>query len=72
MSETVTCSKRKFDRIGAALAIGIARRSKSRKRLESRSYWCAECRAWHLTKSSICLGTERVQIAAPGKPKPTL
>ena len=46
------CNKRRFDRIGADLAlIDIRRRRRRQKqrRGETRRYWCETCRAYHLT-----------------------
>ena len=50
------CHKRKFDKIGAAIALstikGRNRLNNDWNRRELRMYYCKECDAWHLTSWS--------------------
>ena len=44
------CQKRKFDKLGAMIALSMCRRgSAGWKRRELRMYYCSRCNAWHLT-----------------------
>ena len=47
------CNKKKYDKIGAMMALISCMRSRNRfhnwKRQERRIYYCKECHAWHLT-----------------------
>lgn len=49
------CKKRRFDEIGAKLALStIARRDNaSRPKTESRYYFCKSCKAYHLTSAPM-------------------
>jgi len=44
------CRKKKFDKIGAKIAVAAAIASPHSKRAEVRYYWCPYCKAYHLTK----------------------
>jgi len=47
------CNKKRYDKIGAMLALVKCMSSRNRfhnwKRQEKRIYYCKECHAWHLT-----------------------
>ena len=46
------CNKKKFDKIGAMLALAKANKLASGgnfNRREHRIYYCEHCKAWHLT-----------------------
>lgn len=44
------CRKKRFDRLGAMLALAEAQRRPQRG--ETRIYYCDRCRAWHLTSQA--------------------
>jgi len=44
------CKKKRFDIIGAKLAISGALNSVKKNRLETRYYYCRKCKSYHLTK----------------------
>jgi hypothetical protein len=52
-TQTATCSKQRFSKAGAAIALWHANQARDRKpitrRHECRTYYCNPCRAWHLT-----------------------
>jgi hypothetical protein len=43
------CSKRKYDKIGAMLAIAKIQNKGNYNRHECRYYFCNKCKAYHLT-----------------------
>lgn len=44
------CKKRKFDKIGAMIALSMCKSGRSGwKRRELRMYYCSTCKAFHLT-----------------------
>lgn len=43
------CNKKKFDKLGAKIAVAMAKGSGKQYRREKRYYYCTDCRAWHLT-----------------------
>jgi hypothetical protein len=49
------CSKKRFDKIGAMLALAKAQNARSIKRLECRMYECDECGSgtYHLTSEQL-------------------
>jgi hypothetical protein len=51
--KTPPCLKRKFDRIGAMLALAKARKARSTNRLECRAHECTLCGkgVYHLTRT---------------------
>jgi len=49
----MNCRKRRFDRIGAMLAIAESVASKYNKRMENRFYWCPKCKYYHLTSTPL-------------------
>lgn len=49
------CKKRKYDKIGVMFALqDCIRRSNigQKRRMETRYYWCDECKAYHLTSKN--------------------
>ena len=47
----MTCTKRRYDKVGAMIALAGTDFASNRnsKRHECRMYFCDSCRAWHLT-----------------------
>jgi hypothetical protein len=43
------CKKKKFDKIGAKIALAMALNGGKKYRREKRIYYCGDCNAWHLT-----------------------
>jgi hypothetical protein len=43
------CNKKRFDKIGAMLAVAKAKNSPNSKRQENRYYLCSNCGSYHLT-----------------------
>lgn len=43
------CSKKKYDEIGAKIALSNTYRTNSKKRQEVRFYFHKQCKAYHLT-----------------------
>ena len=43
------CYKRRYDKIGAKLALAAIRKRRNGWKTEQRSYWCDECKSYHLT-----------------------
>lgn len=43
------CRKKKFDLIGAKIALSKALNSVNKKRREERYYYCKRCKSYHLT-----------------------
>jgi hypothetical protein len=43
------CQKRKFDELGARLALARCKKSRGGHRMERRYYRCEKCGAFHLT-----------------------
>lgn len=55
------CKKRRFDKIGAMMALANNdRRKKLAQRKERRMYFCRECNAYHLT--SRVLRQNRMEV----------
>lgn len=52
----MNCKKRKFDKIGAMLAIAEAVANKYNKRMENRFYLCNRCKHYHLTSTPLRKG----------------
>jgi len=46
------CNKKKFDKLGAKIALAMAIRSRKKYRREQRYYHCPICNFWHLTSKS--------------------
>lgn len=44
------CGKVSYDHAGAIKALVKLRSRRGGKKVERRSYWCQQCRAYHLTK----------------------
>lgn len=47
------CRKRKFDEMGAMLAVTQAKHSRNKTRREIRYYWCVVCNAFHLSSQPL-------------------
>jgi hypothetical protein len=47
--ERLMCQKRKFDELGARLALARCKKSRGGHRMERRYYRCEKCGAFHLT-----------------------
>jgi hypothetical protein len=59
----MSCRKRRYDRLGAMLALAECKNGKKGSRCERAYYWCPECRAYHLTSQEVRSGDRNSEVA---------
>ena len=45
----MSCKKKRYDKIGAQLALATCKNKSSGHRIEKRLYYCKHCKGYHLT-----------------------
>ncbi|OGJ89201.1 MAG: hypothetical protein A2487_02115 [Candidatus Raymondbacteria bacterium RifOxyC12_full_50_8] len=54
------CNKKKFDKIGAEIALACACGHPSERRRDARMYFCGKCRAYHLTSKPFIMYPKQI------------